>query len=358
MKINRENYEIWFIDWLDNNLSLPDLEELEFFLEDNPDLREEFSKLTDMKLEPSSLIYPGKSKLKKTAGELSSSQFDYLCAAFVGNDLTKQQEAELEEMAKGDQEKSNILDLFRQTRLIPPKVVFKNKKLLLKRTIEQKIIRFSIFALSAAAIAALVLISHPFRPEPLIKPLSNTALNSSKASGLTSPAFSEKEDEEESIPVRKEAISIEQEKRTDGTSTLTERSIGSDSIRKSPDPELIAIKKIEIKNNAKIEYETIPALLAASPQFIPPPEEDNRSRIGKFIAKNFREKIMKQDSPGDTPLKSYEIAEAGITGLNKLFGWDMALTLNSDENGEPASVHFNSRMLKFNTPVKKSSSSR
>jgi hypothetical protein len=358
MKINRENYEIWFIDWLDNNLSPEDVEELEFFLEQNQDLREEFSKLTDIKLEPSSLIYSGKDRLKKTAGELSSSQFEYLCAAYVGNDLSKQQEADLEEMTKDDQEKSKTLDLFRQTRVIPPKVVFKNKKQLLKRTIEQKIIRFSKFALSAAAIAALVLISHPFRPEPLIDTISNTALNSTQSNNVTPPAFSGRENEEESIHVKKEAPSVENEKMTAESSPLTDRGIVRDSISKSPDREQIAIRQIELKDIAIIEYETLPAFLAASPQFTPPPAEDDQSKIGKFLAKNFREKIMKQDLPDDSPLKSYEVAEAGITGLNKLFGWDMALTLNSDENGEPSSVHFNSRMLKFNTPVKKSSSSR
>ena len=45
--------------------------------------------------------------------------------------------------------------------------------------------------------------------------------------------------------------------------------------------------------------------------------------------------------------------KAGVTGLNKLFGWQMALDKKNDENGQPKSVYFSSKILKFNAPVKK-----
>ena len=45
MKINRNNYEMYFIDYLDGVLS-PDLvSELLLFLDENPDLKEELSDL-------------------------------------------------------------------------------------------------------------------------------------------------------------------------------------------------------------------------------------------------------------------------------------------------------------------------
>ena len=55
----------------------------------------------------------------------------------------------------------------------------------------------------------------------------------------------------------------------------------------------------------------------------------------------------------DTPLKSYEIAEAGIEGINKLLGWDMALVRTNDDSGELKSLYFSSRLIKFNAPVRK-----
>jgi hypothetical protein len=53
-------------------------------------------------------------------------------------------------------------------------------------------------------------------------------------------------------------------------------------------------------------------------------------------------------------LKAYEIAEAGVSGLNKLLGWEMALDERKDENGKLKSVYFSSKILKFNAPVKNS----
>ena len=54
------------------------------------------------------------------------------------------------------------------------------------------------------------------------------------------------------------------------------------------------------------------------------------------------------------PLKGYEIAKAGVTGLNKLMGWEMALNERKDVEGNLKSVYFSSKLLKFNAPVKKS----
>ena len=55
-------------------------------------------------------------------------------------------------------------------------------------------------------------------------------------------------------------------------------------------------------------------LIAINPTFIIPPEEEERRNIARFISKNFREKILKEESPADSPLKGYEIAEAGSFG--------------------------------------------
>ena len=89
------------------------------------------------------------------------------------------------------------------------------------------------------------------------------------------------------------------------------------------------------------------------PAYIPPLIE-YRSNVQLFLARLFHEKIMKDTNSGTRPVESYEIAQAGIKGLNKLFGWEIALQKNTDENGDIRSYNFSSRLLKFNAPVKKS----
>ncbi len=86
--------------------------------------------------------------------------------------------------------------------------------------------------------------------------------------------------------------------------------------------------------------------------------EDDRNKLSKFIARTFREKILKEETGSDAPVKPYEIAAAGIDGLNRLFGWDMALVRVNDEEGDLKSIYFSSRILKFNAPVRKTDSGR
>jgi hypothetical protein len=88
------------------------------------------------------------------------------------------------------------------------------------------------------------------------------------------------------------------------------------------------------------------------------PEEEERTKIGRFIAKTIREKFLREKTPADNPLKGYEIAKVGVAGLNKLMGWEMALDERKDPEGNLKSVYFSSKLLKFNAPVKKTESPR
>ena len=115
--------------------------------------------------------------------------------------------------------------------------------------------------------------------------------------------------------------------------------------------------RIHVRNQIDLKEIIISNELVASNTVVNVPYyDDGRSKVGKFIAKTIREKILKENTPKDSPLRGYEIAEAGVTGLNMLFGWEMALDEKKDQNGELKSVYFSSKILKFNAPVKKTES--
>ena len=95
------------------------------------------------------------------------------------------------------------------------------------------------------------------------------------------------------------------------------------------------------------------SLIASNPPLSIPKARDEMSRTGKFISKTFREKFLREKNPADSPLKGYEIAEAGVNGLNKLLGWQMAFDIKNDETGQPNSVYFRSKILKVSAPLKK-----
>jgi hypothetical protein len=362
MHIERSNYEIWLIDWLDGNLSEIQVEQLQHFLSENPDLKEEFEELSLFNLKPSEKSFPNKNRLQKTTLNLSGSQLEYLSVAYLEKDLSHDEQTELRETVELDPEKKNLFELIQKMRLSPVSLSYKHKKRLIRRTFAGNVIRFSLIGLSAAAIITLVIITSVSKPEPQQVRFEKTAQTILVDNTIQKPAL-------EKVPkvIKTEKKIISSKKQINNILALSPKTVSSisepnqnlpvqnDSLLGSTDLPRILINKISVSPDIDLNLETVPNTLIALNYIVPVPEYDDvQSRLSKFIAKTFREKILKVKSAKDSPLKVYEIAEAGVSGLDKLLGWEMALDERKDVNGELKSVYFSSKILKFNAPVKKS----
>jgi hypothetical protein len=363
MKIDRSNYEIWLIDWLDGNVTGNQVEQIKQFLAENPDLGEEFRDFTALNLKASSKSFPFKEQLKKSNADIPVSQFEYLCVANLENDLSAEQEDELKEIIDRDPEKKRTFEIFQKTILKPVAIGFKYKNRLIRRTSVNKVIRLSIIGLSTAAAIVLIVLNYFLIPQNLSDNVNDTAQNLMVDSNLKQvPA--EKDLEliiavNNKVPVREKTDNLPtaiHEERSVLTQTDILLAETVDSVPGSTEDKRTVIKKVpvnftEINVTGEIFSNN---LIASSTDLIIPPDEDQRSNLSKFISKTFREKILKENSSENSPLKGYEIAEAGVSGINKLLGWNMGLDRKTDENGDLKSVYFSSRILKFNAPVKKS----
>jgi hypothetical protein len=362
MKIDRSNYEIWLIDWLDGNLGEIETKELKLFLEENPDLKEEVEGLNMVTLSSLPELYSFKNLFKKTPQNLDAAHVEYLSAAYLEDDLTPDQKRELKEIVESDQEKRKLFELIQKMKLLPVAVTYRHKSRLIRRTVAWKVIRLSVIGLPAAAMIALAVLNYNSRPKTLqVKPqiIAKTVTEESigeKPAGLTTRSKFHAE-EITNMPSGKNNTRNIAATKTALVSTRSDinNPFQSDSsvtvkntLSASPD-------KIFFSRPVNINKESIPNTLVASDiRLIKPDFDDGRSRFSKFIARNFREKLLKETKAQESPLKAYEIAEAGVSGLNKLLGWEMALDKRNDENGELKSIYFSSKMLKFNAPVKKS----
>ena len=361
MKIDRSNYEIWLIDWLDGNLSDLQVEQLNIFLNENPELKAEYDELTSFNLKPSGRSYPHKNQLKKSTADLSVSQFEYLCVAYLENDLSSGQQTELMDIIDQDPEKKKTFELIQKIRLDPVGVRYKHKRKLIRRTRQQRIIRLSVMGLSAAATIALLFMTYLIIPRNLPEEINATTQNIVIDSSL----FNRTED---NVPVKiitdkklvlsniKRKNLFAQVKKDNSVIILSDPTalMSNESLQRNPSDHEIQLTKISFYAKIDLKVRSVSnTLIASNSNLIIPEVDDERSNISKFIAKTFREKILKETSSKNSPLKAYEIAEAGVTGLNKLFGWQMALNQNNDDNGELRSVYFSSKILKFNAPVKK-----
>jgi hypothetical protein len=369
MQIDKTNYEIWLIDWLDGNLSELQIEHLQKFLNENPELRNEFDELNTIKLKPLKETFRGKDLLKKTSQELEESQFGYLCVAYLENDLSESKKADLIEVFEKDLEKKKTFDLIQKMKILPEKVDYLHKNLLIKRSTTQRVIRLSVITLSAAATIGLILLTYLLVPKHLSDKSKDGIPSFSSQNTINETASNVKgtASKNEILISKIQTGSSHHSGKLIAVSSKQTEKVQSDSYLPEPDhasiekkaEETVQIKKISITTNFNLEENLPDNTLVLSN--IPQNNEvyiEKRSNVGRFIARNFREIFLKEKTPRDSPLKVYEIAEVGVTGLNKLLGWQMALENVNDENGNLKSVYFSSKILKFNAPIKKTQPSR
>lgn len=362
MQIDRSNYEIWIIDWLDGNLSDHQAEELKMFLDENPDIREEFEELSPFRLKPLQESFLNKSVLKKGASDLSVSQFEYLCAAYLEDDLTEDQKAELLQIIGNDSEKKRSFGLIRKARLTPQKVNFAHKKQLIKLTPVQKVVRMSVIGLSAAATVALIITAWLLIPRNITEKTNISSQNTRSDTTNERPQLQINQEKQiaNNIATVTKRTKENTSNKVKGNITYnsppdTLTNSEDDSLRTNTRNNEIPVVKIEVQAEINLFQATEGnKLVASSLSPVAVDYDDGRSNIRKFIARTFRDKILREKKVNDTPLKPYEIAEAGITGLNKLLGWEMALNEKTDVDGNVKSIYFSSKILKFNAPVKKS----
>ncbi len=96
MKINRDNYEAYFIDYLEGNLDEKLVDDFLEFLQQNPDLKEELAMFKSVSLEPEEIKFNKKELLYKNKFD-SEDVFNNTSVAFMEGDLT---DGEKEQFAK------------------------------------------------------------------------------------------------------------------------------------------------------------------------------------------------------------------------------------------------------------------
>lgn len=133
MKISRENYEIYFLDYYEGNLKGEVAEELFAFLDNNPDLAKEFNSFESITVDTNANDeFSFKDKLKKETIS-PSNQTDFLIAYMEG-DLNKREINDVEQFIKNNKKAEQELELFKKTKLVPDKsIVYFGKSSLKKK---------------------------------------------------------------------------------------------------------------------------------------------------------------------------------------------------------------------------------
>ena len=137
MSINKSNYEIFILDYLDGNLSPEVIAELLLFLEANPDIKEEFQMLSSSHLDADTTAsFPDKVWLKTGPDEnepLFLKDDERLAIAAIENDHDPVTREKIITRLSGDSSFAELCALYNKTLIIPDYAIVMNSKSSLKK---------------------------------------------------------------------------------------------------------------------------------------------------------------------------------------------------------------------------------
>ena len=160
MNINRENYEMYFLDYHEGRLDPGQVAGLLIFLEAHPELKEEFEDFENILVAPDlSISYTEKNSLKKNkvngSGLINASNYETYFIADTEKQLTLKEQQWLAGFLESNPELAKTHKLYLNTRLQPDLLIEYPKKAGLKRTVLNTR-RFYYYAISAAASFAML----------------------------------------------------------------------------------------------------------------------------------------------------------------------------------------------------------
>jgi len=355
MKINKDNYEIFFLDYHEGNL-LPEQEkDLLSFLEAHPGLREEFEAFRMVTLEKDEAIqYPAKEQLRK--GVVTSSNYETFYAAYVEGDLDEEERTATEAFAQGDPQRGKELNLMKKTLLRPDlSVKFPAKDSLKRQKVVPLARRFYYYAATAAAItllAGLLLTRDAGNDIPAYVqdfPASGEAEFPKAVADMTSPV------QEEVLPAEKIPAQLETTTRQEIVSPLAREQrplqahypqplssgrMMTRTARLESPTNAIAMASVEPRNQFAYWSYRQPheeAVYAETPASGLPEEERPPSlvqlafnRLQRSVGVDF-ERVEGQLR--ETRIDFWEVAGLGLEGLNTLTGNHVTLEKERGEDG-------------------------
>ena len=117
MTITRDNYEPFFLDYLEGNLDENNIDQFLDFLKQNPDLKEELHLFENIHLPEEQVIFTGKEHLYKLAQD-ENTAFEIKAIAYLEGDLKDEERKSFEAYLADHPELMKEYNLLEKTRLV------------------------------------------------------------------------------------------------------------------------------------------------------------------------------------------------------------------------------------------------
>lgn len=345
IEINLYNYEEYVLDFLEDNLESSEREAFTLFLEANPEIREELELFDNEKLIPEPIVFDHKDILKKESIITTSalSNFDEICIARMEGDLSEKEISLFDELIHSDKLKKTEFERFKKTILTPDNtIVFKGKDRLKKKPIGIWKKSYSLVSIAAS----IVIITGLFTLLPQPNSDSDLLPSIAEVTEIT----------KEPQNVNKELVAVSQDKleKIEKVKTLPINKI--DTEEKLAELEIEVVENFE-KLEAKLTFieSDFSNSIMLKDMVIYEKEDYKLKRsdylsVRSYVAKTFNRTVLHRDK---AKIEVFDIAQAGVEGLNRLTGGNMKLERVYDDNGKLDKTEFTSKLLAFSTPAKK-----
>lgn len=130
MRINKNNYEAFLLDYIEENLSAEDTAELMLFLQQHPELETGIDDFKLIEVNKEDSVFDSKNELKRKEFVVNDDLIEGLIVSYINGDLSKAEENKLQEIIKGNSAYEKLLKQYQITKLKSGKEKLTDKVLL------------------------------------------------------------------------------------------------------------------------------------------------------------------------------------------------------------------------------------
>jgi len=355
--ITRNNYEEFFLDYIEGEISAPDKVALESFLIQNPDLKKELDEMMDVNIKCEYITISEESDSLKAIP--FQENFDDFCIAKIEGDLNSYENEAFDNYMASNPKSEKELSLYQKTKLEADQTIIFREKKSLKRRNKGLIIRQFIYTTLAAA-ASIVLLFSIWTNEIENNP---TDLKIEQVSQNTSLPIATPDSVKRKIPkeirVEKDTVNIKREGKP--SKTIIKGRIQNKKIIKTDALPIRAdvttkksIEKIVVKqllaDNKVLAIENI-NLPETKLGIIDKTNSSDQQNTGLAML-GLSWKASKEDDRAKEKSALLKIASFGVNQIGKLAGKKINLEKKYDPKTDKTRVAFNTLGIGFSTPVK------
>jgi hypothetical protein len=348
MLINRNNYESFFLDFIEGRLNAEEEAGLMAFLAENPELKLELDQFENIHLLPEPAFFNGKDKLKKNLAhfsEINEENFDQYCVAKMEGDLDETLSKSFDNYLSEHPERLKDYKLLLQTFLEPDKtIVFEEKQKLRHRHIVANKNRI-LSLVSIAASIALIIVSYQFynNYRTQDKKIYTAIHEKLKIDSLLTANILG--------PVNKEPVTtaVKENKRK--------------SIAKIENKDTIIIRHTEFKTRKPIEIvqldagkeldQIMPIAHRSDIMLAPIENKEALLNVKEYASRELKKRLDIEDINIDENMTFWKAAQTGVKQLNKLTGANIKMDKKYDTISNRTKVIIHTNLLSFYTSTKK-----